>query len=133
MDYFNDMSDIQGMQYSRCVLKIINAFRFFKDESQDISLEIEYLIEPMIEDFKRTCNDLVTAKIPAIIYKGEQKNLPEIFTRINTKGVKLSKYQILAATWSHINYKIESIELQDINIHVENTLLIYLLMMIHLS
>lgn len=36
---------------------------------------------------------------PVIFYSGDKKNLPEIFDRINVEGMKLSKYDILAASW----------------------------------
>ena len=38
-------------------------------------------------------------EIPIIIYEGDPAHLPNIFQRINTGSVQLSKYQILAAQW----------------------------------
>lgn len=109
------MSDINNMQYSRCAREITKEFPMLAIHS----LEIEDLIEPMLNKFKMLCDDLSSANIPAIVYKGPQENLPEIFTRINSQGTQLSKYQILAATWSHIDYKVSSDELSDIHSYVE--------------
>lgn len=110
-----DMIDIKRMQYNRCVREIIIKLPSFKGKE----LEIEDLIIPMLDNFQTMCDQLSSSKIPAIVYKGEQDNLPEIFTRINSQGVSLSKYQILAATWSHIDYKIESEELDKIQNYVD--------------
>lgn len=43
--------------------------------------------------------EISEVEIPIIVYTGPEKNLPEIFERINTKGTKLTKYQVFAATW----------------------------------
>jgi hypothetical protein len=37
--------------------------------------------------------------IPVILYSGDVANIPTIFELINNKGVKLSKYEILASSW----------------------------------
>ena len=40
-------------------------------------------------------------KVPINVYTGPIENVPTIFERINSQGAKLSKYEILAASWSH--------------------------------
>lgn len=52
------------------------------------------LFESMREAF-----DISQCPIPVILYSGETRHLPEIFERLNSQGVKLSKYQIFAASW----------------------------------
>lgn len=44
-------------------------------------------------------SDISNIQIPVIVYYGDENNLPDIFERINSKGTKLNKYQIFAATW----------------------------------
>ncbi|WP_129703712.1 DUF262 domain-containing protein [Priestia megaterium] len=52
-----------------------------------------------VSEVKRNA-DISNVQIPAIIYYGDESNLAEIFERINSKGTKLNKYQIFAATWN---------------------------------
>ena len=39
-------------------------------------------------------------KVPLNIYSGPIENVPTIFERINSQGAQLSKFEILAASWS---------------------------------
>ncbi|PFH86470.1 DUF262 domain-containing protein [Bacillus sp. AFS088145] len=57
--------------------------------------------------------DISLAKIPVIIYSGQESNLPSIFERINSRGTQLNKYQIYAATWSRSKIKINNTEIID--------------------
>lgn len=43
--------------------------------------------------------DIDDYKIPVIIFSGSRMKLPEVFQRLNTKGVPLSKYDILGSIW----------------------------------
>lgn len=109
------LKDINGMQYYECAVKISNDFPSFRAKENEVSM----LLKPMLENFKIICDDLLTSEIPAIVYSGSQENLPEIFSRINSQGTKLSKYQILAATWSHINYKVEDESLTEVHKYID--------------
>lgn len=40
------------------------------------------------------------ATIPMVIVSGSEDQLPEIYRRINQEGLKLSEYEVCAATWS---------------------------------
>lgn len=110
------LEDITGMQFVKGAKKIVDELPVFKPHM----FEISDLLEPMLKEYIILCESLVKAKIPAILYEGDQENLPEIFTRINSQGIKLSKYQILAASWSHINYEISSQELVHIHKYVDD-------------
>lgn len=63
------------------------------------------IIVPFKEEIEKR-SDISKIQIPVIIYNGQETNLPEIFGRINSKGTKLSRYQIYAATWSSKSMKI---------------------------
>jgi|GEM_PF-5620826 len=54
---------------------------------------------------------LNSAIIPAIIYTGDDKNLPDVFERMNTGAVTLSKYEVLASTWYPYEIEIEDEEI----------------------
>lgn len=63
--------------------------------------------------------DISSAKVPIVIYYGEEANLPEIFEKINSQGTKLNKYQIYAATWA-TKYGVFKIKDRTIKDHIKN-------------
>lgn len=61
--------------------------------------------------YKEKSQLIINTRIPAIVYKGDEENLYEVFTRINNQGTKLTKHQIFAASWSIDYVKITEREL----------------------
>lgn len=57
---------------------------------------------------------LTNLKIPAIVFTGDFDSLPEIFEKMNSTGTALSRYDIFAAKWCNINFKIEDYEILQI-------------------
>lgn len=74
--------------------------------------EINDTLVPLKEKIEKEA-DILRAQIPVIIYSGDENNLPIIFERINSKGTKLSKYEIFAATWFNETLKISNTEIID--------------------
>lgn len=72
--------------------------------------EINDILVPLKEKIEKE-SDILRAQIPVIIYSGDENNLPIIFERINSKGTKLSKYEIFAATWFNETLKISNTEI----------------------
>lgn len=60
--------------------------------------EMMELLSSFIDDVQLS-SDISKIEMPVVIYYGLESNLPEIFERINSKGTKLNRYQIYAATW----------------------------------
>ncbi len=59
----------------------------------------------------RVLKDLSRAKeykVPLNIYSGPIENVPTIFERINSQGAQLSKFEILAASWSHTSVDVKN-------------------------
>ena len=54
-----------------------------------------------------------TILIPAIVYTGPYEELPDVFQRLNTGSVKLTKYEIYASIWKEILIKIEDENIND--------------------
>lgn len=52
-------------------------------------------------------------KVPINVYAGPIENVPTIFERINSQGAKLSKYEILAASWSHTTVDVTNVSVLD--------------------
>lgn len=61
---------------------------------------IDYLSEEFFEHINQEIAKIEDASLPFIIYTGPEDQVPEIFERINTEGMKLSKYETFAATWT---------------------------------
>ena len=49
--------------------------------------------------------------IPAIVYTGPYDELPDVFQRLNTGSVKLTKYEIFASMWNEDHYVITDDEI----------------------
>lgn len=64
------------------------------------------LLGKVLEDQKNARN----YKVPINVYAGPIENVPTIFERINSQGAKLSKYEILAASWSHTSVDVKNIK-----------------------
>lgn len=62
---------------------------------------------------KDNYNYLCQMTIPAIVYTGDENTLPEIFERINSKGVPLTEYEIYAASWPRQEFAISNDEIVE--------------------
>ena len=106
---FSSMDEVRDMQY----FDYAHAFTAFFPSAIGKEGDIVTAIKPTLRKFKELCEWLCNVRIPAIVIKGDDDALPEIFERINSKGTQLSKYQIYAATWTK-GYKITSESLQKL-------------------
>jgi hypothetical protein len=100
-----NMEDVVAMQFFECANALTSHFPTLKGDAQNVN-DVANLLKPSLQSYISNCRNLVDAKIPAIVYTGDDSNLPLIFERINSQGTKLNKYQIFAATWSANKYKI---------------------------
>ncbi len=72
--------------------------------------EIGNLISQIEKKVQQDIN-LSVLSLPVIVFRGNKSELPSVFERINSGGTKLSKYEIFAASWADINYKINDNEI----------------------
>ena len=91
-----NMNDIQRMQYSDCVDTLADSYPTLIEKKS----VLKPFIKEMFKSFQDTCDNIGGIKIPALVYKGDEAVLPEIFERINSQGAKLTKQQIYSATWA---------------------------------
>lgn len=78
-----------------------------KLQIKELSNDVAPFLELIQED-----SNILSNKVPILIYSGSQENLPIIFERLNSKGTQLTKYQVFAATWSvYPTFKISSTEI----------------------
>jgi len=75
-------------------------------------LDIGESVERLIKDFTEE-TDISKLQIFAIIYKGPEENLPEVFFNLNTGSVPLSPYEVLASSWQDANLKIKDKDILD--------------------
>lgn len=90
----DDISDIQYLEFAYALAEIFPIL----NENGKLRL-VGDTVKPFIKEYKDNFTTICNAKIPVIIYSGEEKYLPDIFARINNQGTALTKYQIYAASW----------------------------------
>ncbi len=104
------MKDVRGMQYFQFAYTLCNDYPTLNKKVNDVA----ELIKPILEEYVSICDFILKTKIPVIILYGSEKNMPEIFERINNNGAKLTKYQIYKAAWSVVNVKITEKRLEKL-------------------
>ena len=92
------------------VEKMFNNVHLAPDKSTKL---IDYLSEEFFEHINKEISKIEDATLPFIIYKGPEDQVPEIFERINTEGMKLSKYETFAATWTFRKVHISNEEVKS--------------------
>ncbi len=70
--------------------------------------ELKAILSNDFKALKDDYNQLCSMSIPAIVYTGDEDTLPEIFARINSKGVALTEYEIYAASWPRKEFQIDN-------------------------
>ena len=98
------MTDIANMQYVDFGVYLSSEYETLKGHE----IEIGRIIEPMLANFRNLCQELLIKKVPAIVMKGTDKYLADVFDRINSKGTTLSKYNIYSAAWGVDKYKVDN-------------------------
>lgn len=91
---FNNQNNYTGYYLAE---EIEEKFQVTASSKKD-GRELISKLDLMLDEIKST-SDISNINIPVVIYHGEESNLPDIFERINSRGTKLNKYQIFAATW----------------------------------
>ena len=83
-----------------------------QDDAKSVEI-IGYLEYSLIEEIKNKVDVIATSELPIIVYTGSEENVPEIFERINSQGIKLSKYETFAATWTDIQATIANQDIRE--------------------
>ena len=86
---------------------------FVNPNDFDYVTNIKNILEPMFDDYKKIYNSIIDRDIPYIEITGSDEGLSDIFFRINDKGVKLSKENKFAATWTNKSINITNPKLND--------------------
>ena len=102
-------SNVRLLQYLRAAL---NDSEKLNDNSKALELA-EYLGTGILQKIEDKVDLIGTSQLPIIVYTGSEDNVPEIFERINSQGIKLSKYETFAATWNAIGAVIRNSEIKE--------------------
>ena len=102
-------SNVKLLTYLRAAL---NDSEIINDDSKALELA-EVLGAGILQKIKDKVDLIGTSQLPIIVYTGSEENVPEIFERINSQGIKLSKYETFAATWSGFGATIKNSEIKE--------------------
>lgn len=97
-DFVRSQTSYANLQYFEPAMALIAAFG---SAASDPAL-VRAIINPLqhyFEERQRQYNKIAQTTVPVIVYSGDSKNLPEIFDRINSKGVPLDRYEVYSAAW----------------------------------
>lgn len=106
---------IKNMDIYKCAEYLANNVKLPSKDSNDFNYisAIKNAIEPTFLDYKDVCNGIIDREIPYIEITGNDNCLSTIFFRINDKGIKLSKENKFAATWTNKYIKISNPKLDN--------------------
>lgn len=111
VDYIHTLKNFDDLEISEMFIALSDAF-------PTLLTKLQEFINILKEDVKRIKDNYSSLRdmtIPAIVYSGSEETLPEIFERINSKGVALTEYEIYAASWPRKEFNIKN---ENIIIHV---------------
>ncbi|MCR5350795.1 MAG: DUF262 domain-containing protein [Acholeplasmatales bacterium] len=104
MDYIHSLKTYED-------LELLELFNNLTSEFPLLGTKSKQFCDALKDDFKslkENYNSLSNMQIPAIVYTGDENTLPEIFERINSKGVALDEYEIYAASWPRKEFSISN-------------------------
>lgn len=97
-------------------LEIMDLFNYLSSKFPILANKTSDFANILRSDFKTLKENYISLSsmtIPAIVYTGDENTLPEIFERINSKGVALTEYEIYAASWPRKEFQINNEEIVD--------------------
>lgn len=103
-DYINGLSKYEDLEVMDLFNLLKSEFPILNDNSEAFGAALK----PDFKNLKQDYNNLSQMTIPAIVYTGEEDTLPEIFERINSKGVALTEFEIYAASWPREEFRISN-------------------------
>lgn len=75
-------------------------------------------LETVYQEFKAIFN-VYNVIIPVIYYKGKIDDVAEIFEKMNTGSVTLSKYEVFAAAWNDIKFNLDDKQYEKLRKYFE--------------
>ena len=107
LNYVHDLKNYDDFEIFELYGKLASDFPVLNGKLFDFGNAIKQDVKTLKDNYNALCG----MTIPAIVYTGEESTLPEIFERINSKGVALTEYEIYAASWPRKEFNIQNEEL----------------------
>lgn len=107
LDYVHGLKNYEDFELFELYEKLVSEFPILNGKLSDFG----NALKPDVKALKDNYNALCGMTIPAIVYTGDESTLPEIFERINSKGVALTEYEIYAASWPRKEFNIQNEDL----------------------
>ncbi|MDH8678719.1 DUF262 domain-containing protein [Fusibacter bizertensis] len=96
VDNIKELGNLEIYEKSTAISKILIKNISFLSEDMESSIHgFTYKLLKKVEDILNIDN----FEIPAIVYTGDDSEIADVFTLLNSKGTKLSKYDVFAAQW----------------------------------
>lgn len=111
-NYIHNLKSYEDLEIYELYNILENEFPVLKNSNSNISI-IGNALKDNFKNFKSDYNKLSSMPIPVIVYTGEENTLPEIFERINSKGVALTEYEIYAASWPRQEFIISNDKIME--------------------
>lgn len=99
IEYLAGLSSLRGIQYYSIAKAITEKYPPTDNAEAESFEKLMVVIEPYIKKIQNEYDDIASIEIPVLVYSGDVNNLPEIFKRINSKGIPLDNYEVYAAAW----------------------------------
>lgn len=96
-EYVSSLPNFDNFELMDLFEKIVEVYPEVDNSQQRKAFK--EVLKPLFKEIKEDYDALCKISIPAIVYTGPESTLPEIFERINSKGVALTEYEIYAASW----------------------------------
>lgn len=103
-DYVHSLKTYDDLEIFELYNLLLEGFPILSSKSSEFGKALKDDIKFLKENY----NSLSAMTIPAIVYTGDENTLPEIFERINSKGVALTEYEIYAASWPRKEFTINN-------------------------
>ena len=106
-NYVHDLNKYDDLELFELFEVLKTEFPILIDKNKEFGTALKNDFKALKDNYNFLCQ----MTIPAIVYTGDENTLPEIFERINSKGVPLTEYEIYAASWPRQEFKISNAEI----------------------
>lgn len=103
-EYVKNLKSFDDFELFELYEKLVSEYPILQNKLSEFGKIFKDDVKKLKDDYSSLCN----MSIPAIVYTGDENTLPEIFERINSKGVALTEYEIYAASWPSKEFSISN-------------------------
>lgn len=95
LEFISKKTSFKNLQFYAPAKDFVEKFNLGNIDLDPVIEKIQHIFE----ERQALYDSISNSQIPIIVYSGDEKNLPVIFERINSKGTALTQYEIYAASW----------------------------------